>query len=219
MRIYLYVCCIYNSSLSIPRMVLLNYLAATDCRSRLRAALVLSTPWNVFVSSASLEQPVNYLLFNRPLTSTIRNTVQKYRDIIGKVLDVDYVLQSGSIREFDERYTSVVFGYKSCDDYYHHASPDNKLRNIRTPVLCINAADDPFSPLQGIPLDEASANPHVALLILAHGGHIGFLEGLFPNHQSYIDRVFKQFSGAAFCHWEDLRQLQKINFQPKAEKP
>ncbi|XP_075057095.1 protein ABHD1 [Mixophyes fleayi] len=190
---------------SLGGMMLLNYLAATGCRSRLHAALVLSTPWNVFVSSASLEQSLNYRLFNRTLITTIRNTVRKYRDVIGKVLDVDYVLQSRSIREFDERYTSVVFGYESCDDYYHHASPYNKLSKIRTPVLCMNAADDPFSPMEGIPLGEASLNPNVALLILAHGGHIGFLEGLFPNHQSYMDRVFKQFVGAVIHHCDKLK--------------
>ncbi|CAI9573277.1 unnamed protein product [Staurois parvus] len=191
---------------SMGGMVLLNYLASTGSRSHLQAALVFSTPWDVFASTTSLERPLNYLLFNRNLASGMRNTILKYRDIIGKVMDVEHILQSRSIREFDERYTSVVFGYRSCDDYYHHASPCNKLGKVRTPVLCVNAEDDPFSPPQAIPVNEALANPNVALLITAHGGHIGFLEGAFPNQQRYMDRIFSQFMEAVLGHSKELRE-------------
>lgn len=191
---------------SLGGMVLLNYLASVGSKSQLHAALVFSTPWDVFVSTASLEKPLNYFLFNRNLASGLRNTVLRFRDIIGKVLDVDHILKSRSIREFDERYTAVVFGYRSCDDYYHHASPHTKLGKVRMPVLCVNAEDDPFSPQQAIPVKEASVNPSVALLITAHGGHIGFLEGVFPNHQRYMNRVFSQFMGATLHHSQELRQ-------------
>ncbi|KAM4012438.1 phospholipase ABHD3-like [Anomaloglossus baeobatrachus] len=194
---------------SMGGMLLLNYLAATGHKSQLCAALVFSTPWNVFVSTSSLEQPLNYRLFNRSLVITLRDTVNKFRDIIGKALDVDYILQSRSIREFDERYTSVVFGYGSCDEYYHDASPHDKLQKIKTPVLCLNAADDPFSPSEALPMDEASSHPYVALLVLAHGGHIGFLEGLFPYHQRYMNRVFSQFVGASVQQYEELKNVTR----------
>ncbi|XP_068135007.1 protein ABHD1 [Hyperolius riggenbachi] len=190
---------------SLGGMILLNYLASSGSDSGLQAALVFSTPWDVFVSTASLEKPVNYLLFNRNLTSGMRKTVHKYRSIIGKAVDVDHVLQSRSIREFDERYTSPVFGYETCDDYYRHGSPCTKLSKVQTPVLCVNAEDDPLSPGQAIPVADAANNPHVALLITAHGGHIGFLEGVFPTQQQYMNRVFSQFMGAVLRHCEDLK--------------
>ncbi|XP_040282790.1 protein ABHD1 isoform X2 [Bufo bufo] len=192
---------------SLGGMMLLNYLAATGHRCHLRAALVFSTPWNVFVSTKSLEQPLNYWLFNRSLVTTLRNTVDKFRDVISTVLDVDHILQSCSIREFDERYTSVVFGYDSCDDYYRDANTYDKLQKIKTPVLCLNAADDPFSPGEALPLDEASSHLYVALLVTAHGGHIGFLDGLFPNHQRYMNRVFSQFAAAALQQCDELKNI------------
>ncbi|NP_001080501.1 abhydrolase domain containing 3 [Xenopus laevis] len=189
---------------SLGGMMLLNYLAAQGSSVPLWAALCFSTPWNVFESTRSLEEPLNYLLFNYSLNKSLRRATEQHRHVIGKAVNVDHILQSRSIREFDERYTSVVWGFPSCDDYYTQASPDFKLSHIRTPVLCLNAADDPFSPSAAIPVSKASSNPHVALLIPAHGGHIGFLEGLLPTHQRYMDRVFQQFVGAILDHRDEL---------------
>lgn len=60
-----------------------------------------------------------------------------------------YLLQSSTIREFDSRFTAKMFGYSSCDDYYHAATLHNKIHALRVPVLVLSAEDDPFSPSHG----------------------------------------------------------------------
>lgn len=51
-----------------------------------------------------------------------------------------------------------------------------------------------------IPVSEAEQNDNIAIVVTSHGGHIGFLEGLYPRHRGYMDRLFAQFVDAIFKH-------------------
>ena len=51
-----------------------------------------------------------------------------------------------SIRALDEAVTRRQYGYASVDDYYAAASSDQRLALIRTPLLLLNAFDDPIVP-------------------------------------------------------------------------
>lgn len=42
-----------------------------------------------------------------------------------------------------------MFGYPTNDDYYRDASPVHRLKSVQVPMLCLNAADDVFSPSHG----------------------------------------------------------------------
>ncbi|XP_044026040.1 phospholipase ABHD3-like isoform X1 [Siniperca chuatsi] len=198
---------VLGAGVSLGGMLLLNYLARKRTQSGMVAGLTISVPWDTVKSAASLEEPLNWLLFNKHLTRGLCRAVTRHRKVLEKVVDVDYVLKARSIREFDERITSVLFGYKSCMDYYRDASPDKKLPNTAVPILCLNAADDPFSPQHAFPVTIVESLPNVALLLTAHGGHIAFLQGLFPlRRESYMDRLFGQFVQAAFEHPRDIKK-------------
>ncbi|XP_043918293.1 protein ABHD1-like [Protopterus annectens] len=194
---------------SMGGMILLNYLAKTRTKSDLLAALTLSICWNSIESTISLEKPLNHFLFNSYLASSLRNTISRHRKAVESKVDVDFVLKARSVREFDERCTCVMFGYNTYQEYYHDASPYYKLSDILVPVLCLNAADDPFAPSHTIPVDTVRSHPNIALLVTSHGGHIGFLEGMFPRHRNYMDRVLAQFITAVFEHRDELEDVCK----------
>ncbi|XP_075600411.1 phospholipase ABHD3 isoform X2 [Balearica regulorum gibbericeps] len=123
-----------------------------------------------------------------------------HRQMLEKLFDMDLVMKARTVREFDKQFTSVMFGYRTIDDYYEDASPCRKLKSVGIPVLCLNSVDDVFSPGHAIPVEAAKQNANVALVLTSCGGHIGFLEGIWPRKCTYMDRVFKQFVQAIFEH-------------------
>lgn len=50
-------------------MLLLNYLARKGAESGMVAGLTISVPWDAQESSNSMEEPLNWLLFNKHLTN------------------------------------------------------------------------------------------------------------------------------------------------------
>lgn len=191
---------IVGVGVSLGGMILFNYLASMGKNSGLRAGMCISVAWNVFESAVSLEKPLNLLFFNRYLARMLVKKLQENVHIFETQFDMNHVLQSNTIREFDSRITYKMFGYESCDHYYKHASLHDKIHALQVPVLTLNAADDPFSPLHAIPVEEAHQNDNIAMVVTSHGGHIGFLEGGNPRDSSYMYRWYSQFIDAVFKH-------------------
>ena len=48
----------------------------------------------------------------------------------------------------DDCFTVPMFGYPSLNEYYSMAMMGHKLRDIKRPVLAVNAIDDPFVPCE-----------------------------------------------------------------------
>ncbi|KAG7330637.1 hypothetical protein KOW79_006859 [Hemibagrus wyckioides] len=198
---------IMAAGVSMGGMMLANYLGRKGNATCLKGVVVFSAGWDVFECTVSLEKPLDRFLFNSYLTSCLQASVHRHRPVLERNYDIDHVMKAKTIREFDERFTSKMFGYPTNDDYYRDASPIHKLKSVQIPMLCLNAADDVFSPNHAIPIEVVKQNPNLALIITCHGGHIGFLEGFWPRHSTYMDRVFRQFIKAVVENGSALTDL------------
>lgn len=48
--------------------------------------------------------------------------------------------------------------------------------------------------------------PNVALVMTAHGGHMAFLQGMFPRGEGFMDRLVGQYVQAVFEHQRDINK-------------
>eukprot|EP00794_Sanderia_malayensis_P012232 gene12232-13493_t len=188
---------------SLGGCIMTHYLAElADGPTQMVGAFIISVPWNCFSSSVSLEKPINWLLFNRHLTQKLLGLVDQNLHVFEQHLgnlpyELDHVMKSKSIREFDERFTSRTFGYNGHIEYYNAASLDAApLENINVPTLFLNSTDDPFAPGNSIPTEIIKKNPLLAVIITHYGGHIGFTEGFFIKSRSIVENTFMQFAKA-----------------------
>lgn len=69
---------------------------------------------------------------------------------------------------------------RSHKEYHRDGSSCRYLSDVRCPLLCINAEDDPICQPGLYPLDSARRNPCVIFVTTTAGGHIGFGEGFNP---------------------------------------
>ena len=58
-----------------------------------------------------------------------------------------------------------------------------------------------FLIFSAIPYTEFEGNPHTLLITTSRGGHFGYLEGIWPNKESWMNRVNRELL-AALRHYQ-----------------
>lgn len=81
--------------------------------------------------------------------------------------------QPSSIREFDDRFTAPLAGFRDADEYYRESSSGTLLRNIVTKTTLLCDRHDPI--VQASIFETATLNPRIRLEWTRRGGHLGYL--------------------------------------------
>lgn len=81
--------------------------------------------------------------------------------------------QKMDLIEFDEKYTSVIWGFKGASDYYEQSSSKYHLSDIQIPCDILYARNDPVIDHRAI--SDASWSDTTTLWCANTGGHMGFL--------------------------------------------
>ncbi|KAI1305377.1 Phospholipase ABHD3 [Halotydeus destructor] len=193
------------TGVSLGGILLSRYLIEMGQAALVDAAVLMSVCWDFVAGSESMEQTGLNMALNQHLAKSLCSIVNSHKDVLEQLGNVDFkfVMESKTLAEFDERFTSKQWGYKSAKDYYHDASNKGKLNRIKVPAICITAADDMFCPLESLPIDEIKESSHVAMIVTQRGGHIGFMDGLLPKLPFYSERLCGQI-------YESLRRLENI---------
>ena len=130
-------------------------------------AITVNGPINLDRASINLQSGLNKI-YDKRFTSELETYMKKNRpEDIG-----DFSLVE-DLRDFDQRYTAPLGGFKDRDDYYKTCSAKQYLKDINIPTVIITADDDPFVSVQDY--REANYSPMTVLHIEKHGGHMGYL--------------------------------------------
>ncbi|CAN5693866.1 alpha/beta fold hydrolase [soil metagenome] len=172
--------------------ITLKYLGEASPHHRITRAAAVSAPVDLKGCAQVLDElPTNRFYLHRFLKSLIAKMELKARLFPGK-LDITNIRSIRSFREFDDRYTAPLHGFKDAEDYWARASSLPHLPKITVPALLLNARNDPFLSEESFPQELAEKHACLFLEAPASGGHVGFLDGL-GSHHSWAERRIIEF--------------------------
>ncbi len=137
----------------------------------LDAVLAANPPLDLAACARRIQRPENRLYdwnFVRWLRGMVRRLHTRFPEL--GPIDLSGVK---TLQDFDDRYTAPRAGFASADDYYARCSLVSALPRIQVRGLIVHAMDDPFVPPE--PVLNAPKAPRVALELVPHGGHLGYL--------------------------------------------
>ncbi|XP_034941848.1 abhydrolase domain-containing protein 2 [Chelonus insularis] len=148
------------------------------------------------------------------MTESVKNIILKHKNVLLSDdvkqkynLNEREIISAATLPELDEAYTRRVHNFRSVTELYKWSSSINYLHNIKTPIVFINAFDDPIVPEVLLePIKKYTASHSNTLYIqVAHGGHLGFYEGglLYPNPITWLDRTLVSLIGSLTLVYSD----------------
>ncbi len=161
---------------------LLKWLGENPEQKLVTAAVTVSVPYDLAAGAKHLETPLGRFYVARfvdTLAKKVERVIEHFPDTAARV-DLGKVRRARTFREFDDAATAPLHGFENAEDYWARSSSISFLSRITTPVLCINAEDDPFLPPEVLDRVREVASPCVELLVTRHGGHVGFIGGMWP---------------------------------------
>ena len=154
-------------------------------------AASISAPVDLMASGDALGRGFN-MIYTRNFLATMRRKTLAKLALFPELCDRERMLDSRTLREFDNIVTAPLHGYRDTDDYWTRASSKPLLRHIAAPTLMINARNDPFLPAAALPAaGELSAK--VTAEFPPTGGHVGFVTGVFPGQLDWLPQRMLNF--------------------------
>jgi hypothetical protein len=157
--------------------ITLKYLGeeADQLPIEIKSAVAISVPVDLASCSAEMAKWSNKIYmsrFIRQLGKKIAIKSKMYPDL----MHLDNYHEVKNFKDFDDRYTSKLSGFKDAEDYWAKASSLPYIPKINIPFLLINAKNDSFLGEVSYPYDLATKMPNFYLETPDSGGHCGFMD-------------------------------------------
>ena len=183
---------LYLAGFSLGGNILLKYLAEYKTPSNFVKAVVFSAPLDLKGTSLQLASTFGGIYQKHFLKKLNKKLIQKSHQFPDNI-SLAEINQLKTLVEFDNRYTAKANGFKNAFDYYKKCSSKPLLKDIKAPVLIVNALDDPFLPKSCYPFQELKEHKTIHFETPQYGGHLGFITSLKNQTCWYPQRIVEYF--------------------------
>jgi predicted alpha/beta-fold hydrolase len=135
-------------------------------------------------------------IYQRDFVRRLKARIRTNHKLYPELYDISGLQEVRTLREFDDRYTSVAHGFADAADYYYRSSSLRVIDRIRIPALIIHAEDDPFIPIAPLRDPAVADNPYILLLAPQQGGHVAFISA---DRTDGEDRFWAENCVIEFC--------------------
>jgi len=185
---------------SLGSNVLVKAACEDSTAASLDALISISNPYNCPACADFLEtHPMYNSQFTKgciALFNSKKDEILHFAALKKINITVEGVNSATTMREYDEQLTRRLFGFTSVAEYYQNASCVQYLDSLKIPAFFISARDDPIICPDTIPIKACQTNPNTILILTERGGHVGFLEGLWPSEESWCDRIILEIAAS-----------------------
>ena len=162
----------------------------------LTGAVAISVPFDLEACARRMDRGLQKRLYTASFMRSFRDKTRAKARAHPGCIDVKAALRAQTFAAYDRAVTAPLHGFADEVDYWRRASSGPYLGRIRRPTLLISALDDPFIPPTSLP-DPGTLPPVVRTEFVAHGGHVGFVEGPPWRATSWAERRAVDFLAAA----------------------
>jgi predicted alpha/beta-fold hydrolase len=157
-----------------------------QARDLLAGVIAVSAPIELAAGAEALELPHNRLYQNR-FVDRLKARIRRKHLLAPGIYTLEHLSKIRTVIDFDNYYTAPLFGFGTAANYFRTQSSNQFLENIQISTLLIHAKDDPLVPFRIYNHPAFSQNPHLHLVAVEHGGHLGFLARNRPRF--WLDEV------------------------------
>ena len=171
---------IYGVGYSYGANLLTGYLGNKNLETNyIEGGVAVSNPFDLYMSQrlgedTLFESLITY--FERKNYMRAVNAFNRKIKNKKKCINVDTLLSSYYVKNFDTEFFGKILGYKNGDEYYRGISSAKYIKYINKPLLVIHSKDDPICTYKGIPMDDVCENENIIFILTEKGGHSCFIE-------------------------------------------
>ncbi|TGK52724.1 YheT family hydrolase [Leptospira bouyouniensis] len=184
---------LFGVGISAGSGLLARYLGEAGSKSMFSAAVAVSPAYDIEKAFHRVHPVYSKIMGQRMIGYFLKRHYKSFANVKG----TEELLKVKSLGEFQDK-LHTISGFKDKESYYQKSNPILVANQIKTPLLVLNAADDPICVNQNV-LENLHWLETLKNTIHVHtkrGSHIAFFEGFFAK--SWSDRLIGEYFFSVF---------------------